>query len=59
MKVTTVGLDLATSVCAVHGVDEHGRVVLKRQVWRARLLGLFAQLPACRVGVEACSGAHH
>jgi transposase len=59
MKVTTVGLDLAKNVCAVHGVDEHGKVVLKRQVSRGRLLELFAQLPACRVGMEACSGAHH
>src|SRR5262245_57177628 len=59
MKVTTVGLDLAKNVCAVHGVDEQGKVVLRRQVSRGRLLELFAQLPQCRVGVEACSGAHY
>jgi transposase len=56
MKVTTVGLDLAKNVFSVHGVDERGKVVLRRQLSRGKLLALFAQLPACRVGMEACSG---
>ena len=59
MKVTTVGLDLAKNVFSVHGVDERGKVVLKRQLSRGKLLELFAQLPACQVGMEACSGAHY
>ena len=59
MKITTVGLDLAKSVFTVHGVDEHGKTVLRKTVRRARLLELFAQLPMCVVGMEACSGAQH
>jgi transposase len=59
MKVTTVGLDLAKNVFSVHGVDEHGKVVLRKRVARGRLLELFAQLPASVVGMEACSGAHY
>jgi transposase len=59
MKVTTVGVDLAKSVFSVHGVDEHGRPALRKTVRRGRLLELFAQLPACVVGMEACSGAQH
>ena len=59
MKVTTVGLDLAKQVFSVHGVDEHGKAVLKRRVSRGKLLELFARLPASLVGMEACSGAHH
>ena len=59
MKVTTAGLDLAKSVFTVQGVDEHGKTVLRKTVRRARLLELFAQLPPCVVGMEACSGAHH
>jgi transposase len=59
MKVTTVGLDLAKSVFTMQGVDEHGKAVLRKTVRRAKLLELFAQLPACVVGMEACSGAQH
>jgi transposase len=59
MKVTTVGLDLAKQVFSVHGVDEHGKAVLRKRVARAKVLELFAQLPPCLVGMEACSGAHH
>src|SRR2546426_973210 len=59
MKVTTVGLDLAKSVFTLHGVDEHGNTVLRKTVRRGKVLELFAQLPACIVGMEACSGAQH
>ena len=59
MKITTVGLDLAKSVFTLHGVDEHGSTVLRKTVRRAKLLELFAQLPACVVGMEACAGAQH
>jgi transposase len=59
MKVTTVGLDLAKQVFSVHGVDEHGKAVLRKRVSRGKLLELFAQLPPALVGMEACSGAHH
>jgi transposase len=59
MKVTTVGLALAKQVFSVHGVDEHGKVVLRKRVSRGKLLELFAQLPSSLVGMEACSGAHH
>jgi transposase len=59
MKVTTVGLDLAKNVFSLHGVDERSTPVLRRTVRRAKLLECFAQLPPCRVGMEACSGAQH
>lgn len=57
-NVTTVGIDLAKNVFAVHGVDAAGRVVLRRTVRRGKLLELIAQLPTCLIGMEACSGAH-
>ncbi len=41
MNVTTVGIDLAKNVFSVHGVDAHGKVVLKKTVSRGRLLELF------------------
>ena len=36
MKVTTVGIDLAKNVFQVHGVDERGKVVLRKQLKRER-----------------------
>ncbi len=60
MAIVSVGIDLAKNVFAVHGVDESGKPVLVRPtVPRARLLELIASLPACLIGMEACSGAHH
>jgi transposase len=56
--ITTVGIDLAKNVFALHGVDGSGHVVLRRTVRRERLAPLVAQLPACLIGMEACSGAH-
>jgi transposase len=60
MKIITVGIDLAKSVFAVHGIDERGKAVLVRpSVRRDQLLELVAALPPCVIGMEACSGAHH
>lgn len=57
--VTTVGLDLAKHVFYVHAIDEAGEPVIAKAVWRRDLLTLFASLPKCLVGIEACSSAHH
>lgn len=58
MAITTVGIDLAKNVFAVHGVDQNGRAVLVRpKVSRAALPELIASLPHCVIGMEACSGA--
>ena len=34
MKTTTVGIDLAKKVFQVHGVNEHGKAMLKKQLKR-------------------------
>ena len=60
MAILYVGIDLAKNVVALHAVDDAGRVALVRpSVPRAKLLELIAALPACTIGMEACSGAHH
>jgi transposase len=59
MKITRVGLDIAKQVFQVHGVDEHGKARLRKQLSRAKVLEFFAQMPACLIGVEACGGAHY
>jgi transposase len=59
MTVTTVGIDLAKNVVHVHGVDGHGHVVLRKRLPRKQALPLMAQLPPCRIGLEASGGAHY
>jgi len=58
-QVCTIGLDIAKNVFQVHGVDESGAVVLRRQVRRRQVLALFEKLPRCLVGIEACATAHY
>ena len=57
-ELATVGLDLAKSVFQIHGVDENGRVLVRRQLRRGQLLAFFEKLPRCLIGMEACGGAH-
>jgi transposase len=59
MKITSVGIDLAKSVFSMHGIDEHGKTVLRRTVSRGKVMEAMAGIGPCLVGVEACSGAHH
>lgn len=58
-KITTVGLDLAKQVMAVHATDREGRMVLRKVLRREQLLRWTATLPACVVAMEACGGAHY
>jgi transposase len=57
MTVRTVGLDIAKQVFQVHGVDQHGRVVLRRRLRREQIAPFFANLPPCMVGLEAWGGS--
>ncbi|MDM0037432.1 IS110 family transposase [Variovorax sp. J22G21] len=59
MKITTVGIDLAKNVFQVHGVDEHDKAVLRKQLRRDQMATFFVNLPPCVIGIEACSSAHH
>ena len=57
--VTTIGLDIAKSVFQVHGVDENGKTIIRRQLRRSRMLAFFKKLPPCLVGIEACASSHY
>jgi transposase len=59
VKVSMIGLDIAKRVFQVHGVDDAGQAVVRRQLRRSEVLKFFARLPACVVGMEACATAHY
>lgn len=58
MKITTIGIDLAKNVFQVHGVDDRGKTVLRKQLKRDQMAPFFANLLPCRIGMEACGSAH-
>ena len=57
--VTTIGLDTAKSVFQVHGIDQEGQVIIRRQLKRRYVVAFFEKLPPCLVGIEACAASHH
>jgi transposase len=59
MKITTTGIDLAKMVFQVHGVDQHGKVGLRKQLKRKDVVSFFANLEPCLIGMEACGSAHY
>lgn len=59
MNLTTIGIDLAKNVFQVHGANEKGKAVLKKQLKRTQMLPFFVNLTPCRIGMEACGSAHY
>ena len=57
--MVVLGIDPAKRSFQLHGVDENGQVVLRKQLSRKKLPEFMVQLPACVIGLEACGGAHH
>ena len=58
-KITTIGVDLAKHVFHVVCCDGAGKIIKKRMLKRTQVLAYFANLPASRVGMEACASAHY
>jgi transposase len=59
MKLTVIGMGLAKNVFQVHGSDERGKPLLKKQLKRAQVMPFFANLTLCKIGMEACGSAHY
>ncbi len=55
MKIATVCIDLAKNVLQIHGVDQSGKAVLKKQLKRNQVLEFFANMEQCLIGMEACA----
>src|SRR5262244_2137261 len=57
--IATIGVDLGKNTFHLIGLDRRGAIVLQLRVSRAQLERRLANVPACLIGMEACSGAHH
>src|SRR5258707_4447014 len=54
-----LGIDIGKSSFNIVGQNQRGAIVL-RQMWsRGQVEARLANLPPCRIGMEACVGAHH
>lgn len=58
-NVTVLGIDLAKDVFQLHGVNEHGKQVLSKKISRSSLPSLIANLPSCKIVMEACGSANY
>ena len=58
MTIKTIGIDLAKNVFEICGLDGSGEIQLRRRVRRETLLRVVGEIPACVIGIEACTGAY-
>src|SRR3954449_1076900 len=59
MQIAVLGIDLGKNSCSLAGLDNAGRVVVRRRLRRESVIKFAARLPPCIVAMEACCGAHH
>lgn len=59
MDITRIGIDLAKQVFQIHGVDRHGKVMVRKQLRRSQMIAYFSKLPPALIGMEACGSAHY
>ena len=59
MNIKRIGIDLAKQVFQLHGVDNHEKVVLRKQLSRTKMLIYFQSLAPCLIGMEACGSSHY
>jgi len=57
-NITTIGLDLAKRVFQVHGLEQDGQLVLRKQIRRGQVVKFFGTFPPSLIGMEACGSVH-
>ena len=58
-ELSVVGIDLAKSIFHLVGMDERGKIILRKRLTRGEVMPFMATLPRVLVGMEACGGAHY
>jgi transposase len=58
-KIARLGIDTSKSVFQLHGVDEEGEVVLRKQVRRRQFVPFLSKLEPTAIGMEVCGGSHY
>ena len=58
-ELKLIAMDTSKYLFTLHGVDEQGQVVLRRELRRGQVETFFRKLPPTDVVLEACGGSHH
>lgn len=59
MHIAVLGIDLGKNSCSVVGLDNSGKVILRRRMQRKTIVALALKISPCIIAMEACCGAHH
>jgi transposase len=57
--LSVVGIDLAKTIFHLVGMDERGKIILRKRLVRGEVISFMAKLPQVTVGMEACGGSHY
>jgi transposase len=57
--IATIGIDLGKNTFHLVGLDRRGAIASQLKLSRGQLERRLANVPACLIGMEACSGSHH
>ena len=57
--IATIGVDLGKNTFHICAMNDKGTILLRERLTRAALPKRFANIPPCRIGMEACAGSHH
>ena len=59
MNIKVLGIDLAKDVFQLHGVNAHGKKMFGSKMSRTKLPIFIANLPPCKIAMEACGSSNH
>src|SRR5256714_7828841 len=58
MQIKSIGIDLGKTTFHLVALGAHSQVVIRKKFSRQQLLTYAANLPSCRMGMEAGVGSH-
>src|SRR6266404_7147450 len=58
-RFAVIGIDIGKNSFHIVGHDHRGAIVLRQKWSRGQMEARLANLPPCRIGMEACVGTHH
>lgn len=58
-EIKLIAIDTSKALFTLHGVDERGRTVLRRELRRQQLESFFEKQAPTEIALEACGASHH
>jgi len=58
-EISTLAIELASRVFQLHGVNRHGKPVLRKKITRSKLGEVVAKLAPCLIVMEACGSSNY